>query len=80
MNSGSHGAWKGDGAAEYVATVSTHLRDIAFKNDLEFLAYLLDMVVDEAWRIVSAEEADQAIARMGECSPSIERDLPGEPE
>lgn len=48
-------------SAEYIAVLASQLQRIAETNGHEFLAYLIDMVVVEAWRIAGpdAELADK---------------------
>ena len=42
-------------SAEYIAVLASQLRRIAETNGHEFLAYLIDMVVLEAWRIAGPD-------------------------
>ena len=42
-------------SAEYIAVLACQLQRIAESNGHEFLAYLIDMVVLEAWRIAGPE-------------------------
>ena len=42
-------------SAEYIAVLASQLQRIAETNGHEFLAYLIDMVVFEAWRIAGPD-------------------------
>ncbi len=42
-------------SAEYIAVLASQLQRIASSNGHEFLAYLIDMVVVEAWRIAGPD-------------------------
>ena len=42
-------------SAEYIAVLASQLHRIAETNGHEFLAYLIDMVVLEAWRIAGPD-------------------------
>ena len=42
-------------SAEYIAVLASQLQRIAETNGHEFLAYLIDMVVLEAWRIAGPD-------------------------
>ncbi len=42
-------------SAEYIAVLANQLQRMAETNGHEFLAYLIDMVVLEAWRIAGPE-------------------------
>ncbi len=42
-------------SAEYIAVLASQLQRMAETNGHEFLAYLIDMVVLEAWRIAGPE-------------------------
>ena len=42
-------------SAEYIAVLASQLQQIAATNGHEFLSYLIDMVVLEAWRIAGPE-------------------------
>ncbi len=48
-------------SAEYIAVLASQLKRIAETNGHNFLAYLIDMVVVEAWRMAGpdAELADK---------------------
>ena len=49
-------------SAEYIAVLASQLQRIAETNGHEFLAYLIDMVVLEAWRI-AGPDADHPIRK-----------------
>jgi hypothetical protein len=42
-------------SAEYIAVLASQLQRIAQTNGQDFLAYLIDMVVEEAWRIAGPD-------------------------
>ena len=42
-------------SAEYIAVLANQLQRMAENDGHEFLAYLIDMVVIEAWRIAGSE-------------------------
>ncbi len=42
-------------SAEYIAVLASQLQRMAETNGQEFLAYLIDMVVVEAWRIAGPD-------------------------
>ena len=52
-------------AAEAIATEASRLQRLALKHDLQFLGYLLEMVVLEAWREASGDAAPQSKAAAG---------------
>ncbi|MHA1189844.1 MAG: hypothetical protein ACTSSQ_05205 [Alphaproteobacteria bacterium] len=43
-------------AAEFIATTASHLARIAKHNQLDFIAYLIEMAVLEAWEVASEAE------------------------
>ena len=54
-------------SAEYIAVLASQLQRIAETNGHEFLAYLIDMVVLEAWRIAGpdADHPDKKASGVG---------------
>ncbi len=54
-------------AAEFIATTASHLARIAKHNQLDFIAYLIEMAVLEAWDVASETEKvpDDASADPG---------------
>jgi uncharacterized iron-regulated protein len=63
-------------SAEYIAVLASQLQRIAETNGHEFLAYLIDMVVVEAWRIAGpdADHPDKkpmALAASKLSTPSV---------
>lgn len=58
-------AWE---SAEYIAVLASQLQRIAETNGHQFLAYLIDMAVMEAWRIAGpdADRPDKSIKSAGD--------------
>jgi hypothetical protein len=52
-------------AAEAIATEASRLQRLALKHDFQFLGYLLEMVVLEAWREASGDAAAPGKAAAG---------------
>lgn len=57
-------------AAEAIAVEASRLQRVALKHEYQFLAYLLEMVVLEAWREASGEAPP-----AGEAGPADLRGL-----
>ncbi len=55
-------------SAEYIAVLASQLQRIAQANGHDFLAYLIDMVVVEAWRIAGpdADRSDKGLKGAGD--------------
>ncbi len=56
---------KREAAAEHIAVEASKLARIANVNDFSLLAYLIDMVVLEAWREASESESDPNASKTG---------------
>jgi len=55
-------------SAEYIAVLASQLQRIAETNGHQFLAYLIEMAVMEAWRIAGpdADRPDKSINSAGD--------------